>query len=291
MSEQPTIFQIFAEVKREVRPVGKDGFNEQQRYKFRGIDAVVNAAAPALDRHGVITAPHLDKVTYETVETGQKRTPMGHVRVEVTYTFYGPAGDSFPVTVPGEAMDSGDKAAAKAMSVAYRIALLQALNLPTDEPDPDGDSCERSAAEPEPPHLSMSDPWRARIAGVHTIEDAEKALADLKAMVNNDEISQGRADAAKALLDGRVAEIRHRAAQRQAAQDSRPGPQPDGDWAMKFRAGLLGATVPSDLDGKRGEIGRAVVDRLISSDVATKLAAELAVRKNDLEREMAGATA
>jgi hypothetical protein len=33
-------------------------------------------------------------------------------------------------TVVGEAMDSGDKATAKAMSVAFRTALLQALCTP-----------------------------------------------------------------------------------------------------------------------------------------------------------------
>lgn len=44
-------------------------------------------------------------------------------------------------------MDSGDKATAKAMSVAFRTALLQALCLPTDEIDPDAESYERSSAE------------------------------------------------------------------------------------------------------------------------------------------------
>jgi hypothetical protein len=44
-------------------------------------------------------------------------------------------------------MDSGDKATAKAMSVAFRTALLQSLSLPTDEVDPDAHSYERSSAE------------------------------------------------------------------------------------------------------------------------------------------------
>jgi len=42
-------------------------------------------------------------------------------------------------------MDSGDKATAKAMSVAFRTALLQSLSLPTDEVDPDATSYERSS--------------------------------------------------------------------------------------------------------------------------------------------------
>jgi hypothetical protein len=69
------------------------------------------------------------------------------VKVKVTYTFIGASGDSIKATVVGEAMDSGDKATAKAMSVAFRTALLQALSLPTDEPDPDATSYERSSAK------------------------------------------------------------------------------------------------------------------------------------------------
>ena len=58
---------------------------------------------------------------------------MGHVTVVVAYTFTAPDGSSIVTSAAGEAMDSGDKATPKAMSVAYRTALLQALCLPTDE--------------------------------------------------------------------------------------------------------------------------------------------------------------
>jgi ERF superfamily len=140
-----TIYQVFADVKREVGPVGKDSTNQQQNYSYRGIDAVVNAAAAALDRHGVVTIPMLETKEYATVEVGRNRSQMAHVQVTVTYRFAGPAGDWFDARVPGEAMDSGDKATPKAMSVAYRIALLQTLNLPTCDPDPDSVTYERSS--------------------------------------------------------------------------------------------------------------------------------------------------
>jgi hypothetical protein len=303
VSERPTIFEIFADVKREVAAVGRDSRNIQQGFMYRSADAVVNAAAPALDKYGVITVPHLDKQTYDIVEIGNNRTRMSHALVEVTYTFYGPRGDSFPAKVAGEAMDNGDKATAKAMTVAYRIALSQALNLPTHEPDPDSDSYERSPAapkdrpeEPRQPWLAPDDPWRAKVAAVQSIEDANKAFADLEASVSAGEISRHRADAAKALLDGRVAEIRHRAAKReQTAAGREQGPAAkqagDGDWALQFRAMLLAATAPEVLDGKRRDIGRAMAGKLITPDVATKLAAELAARKSDLEHETAGTPA
>lgn len=143
--------QALAAVMADVQAVGKTGRNAQQGYDFRGIDAVVNAVGPALRRHGVLVLPRLRSYRHDTVEVGGKRTPMGHVLVEVEYLFTGPAGDSLPVVAPGEAMDSGDKATAKAMSVAFRIALLQALALPTHEPDPDASTYERSAPAPAGP--------------------------------------------------------------------------------------------------------------------------------------------
>jgi hypothetical protein len=59
------------------------------------------------------------------VEIGKNRTVMGHVKVKVTYTFIGASGDAIKATVVGEAMDSGDKATAKAMSVAFRTAFFK----------------------------------------------------------------------------------------------------------------------------------------------------------------------
>jgi hypothetical protein len=77
---------------------------------------------------------------------------MASVRVNVTYTFHAPDGSNVGATVSAESMDSGDKATAKAMSVAFRTALLQTLCLPTDDIDPDATTYERSSgakAEPQ----------------------------------------------------------------------------------------------------------------------------------------------
>lgn len=140
----PTIFEALNKVKSSIGAVGKNERNTMQNFNFRGVDSVVNAAAPALNEHGVVITPEVLDSSYEVAEFGSKRTPMGHVQVKVRYTFWGPAGDSVSATVLAESADSGDKACAKAMSVAYRIALLQTLNLPTTDPDPDSESFERS---------------------------------------------------------------------------------------------------------------------------------------------------
>lgn len=138
------IQEALAAVMRDVQGVAKTDRNDHQKFMFRGIDAVLNAVGPALRKHQVIVLPELKLWSFDTVEIGQKRTPMGHAIVHMIYRFVGPEGDELLCSVPGEAMDSGDKAMAKAMSVAFRTALLQALALPTDEPDPDASTYERA---------------------------------------------------------------------------------------------------------------------------------------------------
>lgn len=139
MPDKPTVQEALTMVMNDVREVAKNDRNTQQNFSFRGIDAVVNAVAPALRKHGVVVAPHLDTIEYLPFQSS-KGTAMMCCRVVVTYWFHGPAGDHICTTVPGEAMDAGDKSTAKAMSVAFRTALLQSLALPTDDVDPDAES-------------------------------------------------------------------------------------------------------------------------------------------------------
>jgi hypothetical protein len=140
------IITLLTKVMDDIGAVRKGEKNTHQNFNFRGIDAVVNAASPAFRKHGVVVVPTLNSVDYETVEVGQNRSRMASVRVNVSYTFHAPDGSNVVATVVAESMDSGDKATAKAMSVAFRIALLQTLCLPTDDIDPDAQTYERSAA-------------------------------------------------------------------------------------------------------------------------------------------------
>lgn len=150
MSEHQPVVVLLAKVMEEVRAVRKADRNTQQGYAFRGVDAVVNAVGPALRKHGIVPMPMLEKASYRDVTTSTGK-PSRECTVEVRYRFYGPAGDHVDAVVPGESMDFGDKGAPKAMSVAYRIVLLQALCLPTDEADPDAHSYERSSRDALPP--------------------------------------------------------------------------------------------------------------------------------------------
>lgn len=146
-----TVYEAFSTVMGQVQGIRKGDRNNQQGFNFRGIDAVLNAVGPALREHGVVIVPqarNIEAERYQTAKGGQ----MKNVTVEMQYTVYGPEGDSFDGSAFGEAADAGDKAVSKAQSVAYRTFLLQSLTVPTDEPDPDASSHERSS---EPPFSSL----------------------------------------------------------------------------------------------------------------------------------------
>jgi ERF superfamily len=109
------------------------------KYKFRGVDRVVNAVGPALRRHGVLVQPaRVFDVVYREARTS-KGTLMEDCTLKVEWAVIGPEGDTLPVPLQsaGQANDTGDKATAKAMSVAQRVLFLTALHVPTGDPDID----------------------------------------------------------------------------------------------------------------------------------------------------------
>ncbi|MCY4726733.1 ERF family protein [Nocardioides sp. STR2] len=172
-TETPTVSAALVRVMADVGAVGKDGFNNQQGFNFRGIDAVMKAVHPALVRHGVVVVPDLQTVAYDAATT-RSGGNLTLCRVVVAFVFTGPAGDTLRATVAAEAMDSGDKATAKAMSVAFRTALIQSLTMPTDEPDPDASSYETV------PHVNtttgeVTDPETA-------VREAMAAATDIEAL-------------------------------------------------------------------------------------------------------------
>ena len=148
------IHEALAAVMADCTHVAKRDRNDHQRFMFRGIDAVVNAVGPILREHHVTVRPVVQHVSYDVVQTTTGK-PATACRVIVDYVFGAPDGSELTATVAAEAWDSGDKAAPKAMSVAFRTALLQTLALPTDEPDPDSHTYERQqVAEEAAPKIS-----------------------------------------------------------------------------------------------------------------------------------------
>lgn len=142
-----TAQEVVIAVMHQVQGLAKRDKNTAQGFNFRGIDAVMNAVGPALREIGGFIVPTVDSADYTTTPT--KNGGVAHIaRLAVTFAVHGNTGDPILGSVVAEAFDNGDKATAKAMSVAYRTFLLQLLCLPTDEPDPDTFSYESAPAQP-----------------------------------------------------------------------------------------------------------------------------------------------
>jgi hypothetical protein len=96
--------------------------------------------------------------------TTAKGSTMNVVRLIVEFAVHGTEGEPVTGVVAAEAFDSGDKATAKAMSVAYRTFMLQTFCLPTDEPDPDSFSYQATTGTD----------WTQAIDALDTVEAARE---------------------------------------------------------------------------------------------------------------------
>lgn len=129
--------------------IAKNRKNESQGFKFRGIDDVMNRMAKHLNEANLVIAPRIS--SREVNERVNSRgNPLFYVTVQVDYTIYSTVdGSSIVCSVPGEAMDSGDKATNKALSIAYKYLAFQLFAIPVDE-DPDATTHAVGAKPPAP---------------------------------------------------------------------------------------------------------------------------------------------
>lgn len=140
MAEKKNIFETINAVMEEIGAVGKNSRNEKQNYMYRGVDDVMNALNPAFIKHKLFMVPEVVSQKREERQTANGKNTIYSV-LSVKYTFYAEDGSSIYTIVPGEGMDSGDKASNKAMSSAFKYACFQVFCIPTEEmQDPDAET-------------------------------------------------------------------------------------------------------------------------------------------------------
>lgn len=143
--ETPLIYKKIIEVMADINAIGKDRRNQQQGFQFRGIDDVMNELHGSLAKCGVFVLP---TVLEENRTTGKTRNggDMFCTRLKINFGFYAEDGSHVDAVVIGEAMDTGDKASNKALSIGLKYAMLQVFCIPTeDEKDPDAVSPQPAA--------------------------------------------------------------------------------------------------------------------------------------------------
>lgn len=149
------IYSLIGKAMDDIGAIGKDSYNQQQKFKYRGIDAVMNALNPVMRKYGLFLTPEVLDHKREERQT-QSGGRLIYSILTMRYTMYAPDGSSISSVVIGEGMDSGDKASNKAMSVAMKYAMFQLFCIPTEEMvDPDSETPPESIpvqkpAEPAP---------------------------------------------------------------------------------------------------------------------------------------------
>lgn len=145
--------QIYAAINAamaDISAIGKDKYNQQQGFKFRGIDDVMNALKPILTKNKIFTVPQVLEQTRE-IKVTAKGGELRYSLLKIAFRFYTTDGSFIEAVTLGEGMDSGDKASNKAMAIAYKYALFQVFCIPTEEmTDPDGESYETNHEHPKP---------------------------------------------------------------------------------------------------------------------------------------------
>jgi hypothetical protein len=167
------IYKAIAAVNKQIKPIGKDRTNQQQGFKFRGIDDVMNELHSLFAANEIFILQTVNEVNV-TERTNAKGTALFYVRINVTYQFTHSDGSHADITVYGEAMDSGDKATTKAMSIALKYALLQMFLIPTEEDkDPDAVAHEVKGKLPAS-NIETSQEFSEAMTKVETCDTTER---------------------------------------------------------------------------------------------------------------------
>ncbi len=143
------VVAALAAVMRDMPGIGKGG-KSQQGYSYRGIEQITAAIQPLLAKHSVVFIPRV--LSVETTEVTVNGKPWTDERLRVEYTVYGPGGveDCIKVgPVLGIGRDNSDKGANKAMSQAYKYALLQTLCIGDAKDDGDQQTHESDSRRPQ----------------------------------------------------------------------------------------------------------------------------------------------
>ena len=129
----------FVEVMRDCSHVAKNGTNDFHRYKYATAADVLEKVNASLTKHGLASV-----VTPNLLSVQEITTAKGNIErlatVEVTIMLIdSESGESLTLKGLGSGQDAGDKALAKAQTMALKYCYLSSLAIATND-DPEADS-------------------------------------------------------------------------------------------------------------------------------------------------------
>lgn len=137
--QEAMIYKAMIAAMADIGAVSKAQTNQQQHFRYRGIDDAMNALYPVLAKHGLFLVPEVLEQTREERVTKSGGNLIYSI-LKVRYTMYAGDGSSVSAVVIGEGMDSADKSSNKAVAAAMKYAIFQMFCIPTEDmrnDDPD----------------------------------------------------------------------------------------------------------------------------------------------------------
>jgi len=182
MTHTPIIYSKILDIQEQIPAILKDRafkHNGQEVYKFRGIDDLYNAINPHFRKHRVFMRSEI--LEHESSEqVTQRGSKLFYEKLIIKFYLVAEDGSSVETTTKGVGMDSGDKAANKAMSVAQKYALIQMFSIPTAEGhDPENQDHDVAASQ----DIDM-DELATKLSHCKTVDD----LRDLFTLYGGDRI-------------------------------------------------------------------------------------------------------
>lgn len=128
--EKKNIHQRILSIMEELSYIQRGDAKVNGQYKFVSHDQVTGAVHPLLVKYGVTIIPTVQEVNQETNRTS--------VKLAVCFFNADDPTDCLTCSFCGYGIDAGDKGPGKAISYAYKYALLKTFCLETgDDPDTD----------------------------------------------------------------------------------------------------------------------------------------------------------
>jgi ERF superfamily len=175
----PSVYGAITAVTAELATTGipKNRFNAVDEYRYRSIDDVLNRLAPLLAKHRLCVLPSV-RERQATERLGDNLQLLINVALHVSFALVSAEdGSSHCVEAYGEALDAGDKATAKAMSAAYKSAMLQTFCIPVGaDEDADAASHRLVAKTHVPEPVQGWDQWSRDIADIVGVCESEQAI-------------------------------------------------------------------------------------------------------------------
>lgn len=137
-SKPNSLAKKLVQVMKDCGYVQKDGNNQVQHYKYASSAAILEKVNTSLVQHGIATLTS-SEILSSTTEKNDKGRIERYVTLRMMITLVDTESDqTYTISGIGSGIDWGDKAIAKAQTMASKYAWMMALNISTGD-DPEAD--------------------------------------------------------------------------------------------------------------------------------------------------------